>query len=273
MDRSFYDVADKAMDDLLATYRGTLYDVVARQYDKIIEARSLGYSLNAIAKVLADAGVPISADVLRIYLKRIAATGRKPKTRAPSTESLNILPSTGAKSSPVTVPTSPRAEPSAPSSTKRAGSYLGDRPVTPRQTTLQARKPAMDYIDLPSARAGLIETLRIIAEKRQTQQCPRPPSTSGSSVGQVTVHRRGTYKLPPGEVMPPIPSDWIPVQKRVNGQMLTLYRPPNRPALYSLLPGVNADAPYGRDEHGVAYNMLGAPTWSMIGSGFIGEDI
>ena len=72
--------------------------------------------------------------------------------------------------------------------------------------------------------------------------------------------------------LPPIPTDWPMVRKKVNGKETELYQSPKF-KLYSVLPGVDPDAPYGRNEVGVSYNLFGGLTRSMIGKGFIGEDL
>lgn len=74
------------------------------------------------------------------------------------------------------------------------------------------------------------------------------------------------------DALPPIPTDWPMVRKKVNGKETELYQSPKF-KLYSVLPGVDPDAPYGRNEVGVSYNLFGGLTRSMIGKGFIGEDL
>lgn len=74
------------------------------------------------------------------------------------------------------------------------------------------------------------------------------------------------------DALPPIPTDWPMVRKKVNGKETELYQSPKF-KLYSVLPGVDPDAPYGRNEVGVSYNLFGGLTRSTIGKGFIGEDL
>lgn len=230
MDQSAYDAADAAMNELLSGCRGTLYDLVSRQYDKIVLARSMGYSLSVIAKALADAGIPISASVLRIYMKRIAAAGRKAKPVA-------VLDGVGQ------VP-----------SESRSGKHV--RAIESKERTVATGNSATTTA-IPSA---------------PPQRASVPPSAAAApSAASAPSAKPSTGKQE--EKMPPVPTDWPKVTKRVNGKDVDLWKNPKWNTLYSVLPGIDPEAPYGRNEDGVTYNLFGDLTFQVIGKGFIGVDM
>jgi len=117
---------------------------------------------------------------------------------------------------------------------------------------------------------------RELLEKQAALKAAKPPSPKPESasprVGDVTSHAPGQGILAPGDPMPPTPTDYEVIEKIVEGKPVKLYRLPNG-KLFSLLPGIEEDAPYGRNEDGVTYSRLGGLTHSMIGKGFIGIDI
>lgn len=117
---------------------------------------------------------------------------------------------------------------------------------------------------------------RELLEKQAALKAAKPsspkPESAGPLVGDVTSHAPGQGILAPGEPMPPTPTDYEVIEKVVEGKPVKLYRLPNG-KLFSVLPGIEADAPYGRNEDGVTYSRLGGLTHSMIGKGFIGVDI
>lgn len=219
-----------AMRQLLDVNRNTLYDAIARHYDEIIEARSRGYSLQAIATVLTDAGVPISRNVLHNYLTRIAATGRKAKPG---------VVREGHRKPPVE---NCPAEPVGTSENK-------ERIVTAASGSTTAETPAAS-----------------------PQRASVPPSAATAPSGAGAPSTKPSIGKQE-EKMPPVPSDWPKVAKRVNGTDVEFWKNPKWNTLYSVLPGIDPESPYGRNEEGVTYNKYGALTRQIIGKGFIGVDL
>lgn len=200
---------DSALQTLMASSRGTLYEAIAKHYDQLVELRSMGHSLQSIAKVLTEAGVPITRQMLHNYLKKIESTGRKPKK----------MPAK------ITLSQKQNLDPEKEKATKTPPSVVG--------TVHQEKMSAM-------------------------------PPVSGPTPQE--------FKQKERDELPPIPADWPMVRKKINGVDMDLYQSP-KGRLYSVLPGVDPDVPYGKNEVGVTYNRYGELTRSMIGKGFIGEDL
>lgn len=214
---------DSALQTLMASSRGTLYEAIAKHYDQLVELRSMGHSLQSIAKVLTEAGVPITRQMLHNYLKKIESTGRKPKKMSATitlSKKQNLDPDSASNGQPLS-----GVDPEKEKATKKHPSVVG--------TFHQEKMSAM-------------------------------PPVSGSTPQE--------FKQKDRDELPPIPADWPMVRKRINGVDMDLYQSP-KGRLYSVLPGVDPDVPYGKNEVGVTYNRYGELTRSMIGKGFIGEDL
>lgn len=214
---------DQALQALSASSRGTLYEAIAKRYDQLVELKSMGHSLQTIARALTDAGVPITGKILQVYLKRVEASGRKPK-KSPAL----IAP---AQNQDVHRDPEPRVQ-------RMKGAAIKKEDVTQSSLSIS---------------------------ERTDQKKMSPSSQVSTSMSSGGIKRND-------EDFPQTPTDWPIVRKRINGEDVELYRSPKY-KLYSVLPGIDPDAPYGRNEAGVSYNEFGAPTWSMIGKGFIGEDL
>lgn len=215
---------DSALQTLMASSRGTLYEAIAKHYDQLVELRSMGHSLQSIAKVLTETGVPITRQMLHNYLKKIESTGRKPKKMPASITSdqkQTLNPDAVSKGQPLSS-------------------------ITPEKEKVTKTSPS------------------VVGTVHQEKTSAMPPAVSDFTPQE--------FKRKERDELPPIPTDWPMVRKRVNGVDMDLHQSP-KGRLYSVLPGVDPDVPYGKNEVGVSYNRYGELTRSMIGKGFIGEDL